>query len=88
LEGSLFVRASELQDRVMVVAKDTSGRISWAMLDSAYHSLLIQTAITAAKADGLKHSIASIKEALFIFLLDILNGKPQQSFFIQPECSR
>jgi hypothetical protein len=58
------------------------------MLDSAYHSLLIQTAITSAKADGPKHSIASIKEALFIFLLDILNRMPQQSFFIQPELER
>ncbi|KAF8269148.1 hypothetical protein EI94DRAFT_1699719 [Lactarius quietus] len=35
------------------------------------------------KACGPKHSVASIKEALFLFLLDILNGKLQQEFFFQ-----
>jgi hypothetical protein len=84
LEKSLFVKASELLDKVTVAAKDTSGRIRWVTLSSTYHSILVRTAIAAVKANGPKHSVASIKEALFIFLLDILNGKPQQGFFSQP----
>lgn len=43
--------------------------------------MLVRTAITTVKANGPKHSVASIKEALFTILLDILNGKQQQGFF-------
>ena len=50
-----------------------------------YHSILVRTAITTVKANGPKHSIASVKEALFTVLLDILNGKQQQAFFTQLE---
>ena len=60
LEENLFIRASELRDRVMVAAKDANGRISWVTLVPAYHSILVQTSITAAKANGSKHSSASV----------------------------
>ena len=88
LEDSMFVKVSDLQSRVMIAAKDANGRISWVTLDPVYHSVLVRTAIAAAKANGLKHSIASIKEALFTFLLDILNGKPQKGFFTKLEPER
>ena len=86
----MFIKVSDLQARVMITAKDAneSERISWVTLDPVYHSKLVRTAIAAAKANGLKHSIASIKEALFTFLLDILNGKPQKGFFTKLEPKR
>ena len=83
LESNLFVRASELLDRVTIAAKDTNGRIKWITLDPSYHSVLVRTAIATVKANSPKHSVASIKEALFTILLDILNGKQQQAFFTQ-----
>ena len=73
LEESMFVRPSDLLARVMVVAKDANGRISWVTFDPAYHAVLVQAAIATTKANGLKHLTASIKEALFNFLLDIWN---------------
>lgn len=85
LEKNLFVRTSELQAKVTIAAKEASGRIKWVTLDPTYHSVLVRTAITMVKANGTLHSVVSIKEALFIFLLDILNGKPQQHFFFQAE---
>ena len=60
LEENLFIRASELRDRVMVAVKDANGRISWVTLVPAYHSILVQTSITAVKANGSKHSSASV----------------------------
>jgi hypothetical protein len=85
LEGCLFVRASELQSKVTIAAKDAGGQVCWITLDSSYHSRLVRTAIAAAKANSPTFSVASIKGALFIFLLNILNGKPQQSFFYQED---
>ena len=85
LETNLFIRASDLIDKVTIAAKDSSGTIKWITLDPMYHSILVRTAITTVKANGPKHSIASIKEALFTVLLDILNGKQQQAFFTQLE---
>ena len=88
LEESMFIRPSDLLARVMVAAKDTNSRISWVTFDPAYHSVLVRMAIATTKANGLKHSTASIKEALFNFLLDILNGKPQKAFFTKLEPGR
>lgn len=87
LEKNLFVRASELLIKVTIATKEPSGRIKWVTLDPSYHSILVRTAIATVKANGngTLHSVASIKEALFIFLLDILNGKPQHRFFSQAE---
>ncbi|KAF8261877.1 hypothetical protein EI94DRAFT_1697134 [Lactarius quietus] len=45
-------------------------------------------AIAAVKANGLKHSSASTKEAHFIIILNILNEKPQKEFFTQLETER
>lgn len=68
LEESMFIRTSKLLAREIVAAKDTNGRISWVNLNPVYHSILVWMAIAAAKANGLKHSTTSIKEALFTFL--------------------
>ena len=84
----MYVNASDLLARVMIAAKDANGRISWVTLDPVYHSTLVRTAIAAAKANGPNCLIASVKEALFIFLLDILNGKPQKGFFTKLEMER
>ncbi|KAF8265401.1 hypothetical protein EI94DRAFT_1804468 [Lactarius quietus] len=83
LEKSLFVRAKDLFDEVSIATKDTKGTINWIMLNSKYHSVLVRSTIAAVKANGPRHSIASIKEALFILLLDILNGRTRQDFFSQ-----
>ncbi|KAH6914960.1 hypothetical protein BKA70DRAFT_560664 [Coprinopsis sp. MPI-PUGE-AT-0042] len=85
LEKSLFVRASELLARVTVAAKDENGRICWVTLEPAYHSVLVKTAVAAVKASGPSHCVASIKEALFTFLLAILNGRPQDKFLASKE---
>lgn len=87
LKKNLFVRASKLLIKVTIAAKEPSGRIKWVTLDPSYHSILVRTAIATVKPNrnGTLHSVASIKEALFIFLLNILNGKPQHCFFSQAE---
>ena len=85
LEKSLFIGAGELVTRVTVAAKDASGKIYWVNLDPAYHSVLVKTAIDVIKMNGPKHSVASIKKALFIVLLNVLNGKPQAGFFTLKE---
>ena len=84
----MFIKASKLINRVMIAAKDTNGRVRWVTLDPMYHSTLVRTAITATKANRPSRSIASIKEALFILILDILNGKQKQFFFRQLEQER
>lgn len=88
LEKCLFLRTCELLDRVTIAAKDASGKVKWVTLNPTYHTILVRTAIGAIKASGTSHSVASIKEALFIFLLSIINGKQQADFFTQPEGER
>ncbi len=85
LEKSLFIGAGELVTRVTVAAKDANGKIYWVNLDPAYHSVLVKTTIDVIKTNGPKHSVASIKKALFIVLLNVLNGKPQAGFFTSKE---
>ena len=84
----MFIKASELINRVTIAAKDANSRVRWVTLDPMYHSTLVRTAIAATKANGPSQSIASIKEALFILILDILNGKQKQFFFRQLEQER
>ena len=85
LEKSLFVKAGELLDRVTIAAKDSSGKVNWVVLDPIYHSILVKTAVAIVKANSSNHSMASTKEALFVFLLGIINGKPQSGFFASKE---
>ncbi|KAF8256799.1 hypothetical protein EI94DRAFT_1710187 [Lactarius quietus] len=85
LEDHLFVRTSDLIARVIVITKNTSGKMNWVTLDPVYHSILVKAAVAAAKANSLNHSVASIKEALFIFLLDHVNRKQQANFFVSQE---
>jgi hypothetical protein len=85
LEKNLFVRASELWNKTTIAAKDAGGRVKWVTLDPRYHAILVRTAIATVKANSPNVLIASIKEALFVYLLDIINGKPQQSFFMHLE---
>jgi hypothetical protein len=75
LEKNLYVRASELWNKTTIAAKDASGRVKWVTLDPHYHSILVRTAITTVQANSPSHSIASVKEALFVYLLDIIDGK-------------
>jgi hypothetical protein len=83
LERCLFVRTSELLNKVTVSAKDASVKVKWVTLDQldpSYHSVLVRTAMAVIKLSSSNHFVAFTKEALFIFLLDILNGKPQTGF--------
>lgn len=74
----MFIRTSELPNRVTIAAKDTSRRVKQVTLDPTFHTTLMRTAI---KAISPSHSVASIKEALFIFLISIINGKASGLFF-------
>jgi hypothetical protein len=85
LERNLYVRASELWNKTAIVAKDASGRVKWITLDPRYHSILVRTAIATVRANGPSHSIATVKEAVFVYLLDIINGKLQRNFFTRSE---
>ena len=88
LEKSIYVKTSDLINRVTVAAKDMNGKVKWVTLDPMYHAILVKTAVATVKANGPKHSVASIKEALFIFLLNTLNGKPQTAFFTPEEVKK
>ena len=85
LEANLFIQARDLISKITIAAKDANGMIKWITLEPTYHSILVRTAITTVKANGPSHTVSSVKEALFTILLDILNGKQQQTFFTQPE---
>ena len=82
LEGGLYIRVADLQSKVSIATKNAEGRICWVTLDPAYHSKLVRSAIAATKATSSNFSVSSVKEALFIFILNILNRKMQQGFFI------
>ena len=90
LEENMFIKAYKLLNRVTVAAKDANRRVRWVTLDPTYHSILVRTTIAATKANGPSCLIASIKEALFILILNILNGKQKQkqNFFGQLEQER
>jgi len=89
LESYLFVRASDLLAGVTLASRDPEGAIAWASFDPTYHSKLLKAAIATVKgAQTGDHTTLAIKEGLFIFILDILNGRPQADFFSTKEIER
>ncbi|KAF8460757.1 hypothetical protein BDZ91DRAFT_413623 [Kalaharituber pfeilii] len=86
LGKALFVRASELLARTTLAAKGKDGKVFWLTLEPVFHSQLLQTVIAVAKHHGLDTTpVEVLKSTLFDFLLDILNGCPQQDFFSKKE---
>ncbi|KAM6497497.1 hypothetical protein JOM56_007970 [Amanita muscaria] len=85
LEADLFVRAEELLTKI-VMATRVGEEYTWVTLDPKFHSLIVKTAVTLVNSGSSgHHPVAAIKVALFSFLLDILNGRPQDSFFARKE---
>jgi len=81
LDRSLFVRASDLLANITAASKDKCGKIFWITLEKEYHSTLVKTVSALSRKLGLTYPIGLLKEALFDFLLPILNGEPQADFF-------
>jgi len=81
LAANLFVRASELMSRVVVAAKDNGGRFFWITLEKDFHSSLVSTSLSLAAKHNLSFPVDVLKDHLFRFLIDILNGQPQADFF-------
>jgi hypothetical protein len=81
LNKCLFVRTSDLLSNVTSAAKTVQGKFIWVTLDTKYHAVLVKTVLAITKQSDLTFPTALIKDELFSYLLQILNGTPQSDFF-------
>jgi hypothetical protein len=77
LEKCLFVRASEVIARTVAATKDAESEIIWLTLEREFHHLLVTTVFAICKRNALLATNQEVKEALFDFLLGVVNGRPQ-----------
>ncbi|KAF9451545.1 hypothetical protein P691DRAFT_344494 [Macrolepiota fuliginosa MF-IS2] len=89
LERCMFVRASDLLAETTLATKNSEGEVTWVSFGPTYHSNIVKAAVATVKsAQKGAHKTLAIKEGLFIFILDILNGRPQVDFFVKKEIER
>jgi len=84
LINNIFVRSEELIANIVLAMKDpVSGAYIWITLTKPFHSTLVTCSSRVANLGwgDVTVSLATVKEALFEYLLDLLNGKTAKDFF-------
>jgi hypothetical protein len=65
-----------LRTAVLSAQKDEAGKIFWVEFTPHFHAHLVKCTVVLVP-----HPLQKVKRVMFMFLLELLNGKGPQSFF-------
>ena len=90
LNSSLFINLETLLSNIVFAAKDAEGRVAWVALEPEYRGKLVRAASSLMHLHGvgMRGQAALVENALFTFLLQILNGASQKDFFSRMKTMR
>ncbi|OJA17630.1 hypothetical protein AZE42_08323 [Rhizopogon vesiculosus] len=75
LEANLFIDVDFLLTNIVIATKSPDGLIDWIELRPEFHSSLVKCALRLISKHTAAFKTASAKEALFPFLINLLNGR-------------
>ena len=71
-----FLSRAILLTNVISAQKDEDGNISWVEFSPQYHSHLVKCAVALVP-----HPVKKVKKVMFVYILELLNGKGNLAFF-------
>jgi len=71
-----FLSRANLLTNVISAQKDEDGNISWVEFSPQYHSHLVKCAVALVP-----HPVIKVKKVMFVYILELLNGKGNLAFF-------
>jgi predicted RNA-binding Zn-ribbon protein involved in translation (DUF1610 family) len=71
-----FLSRANLLTNVISAQKDEDGNISWVEFTPQYHSHLVKCAVALVP-----HPVIKVKKVMFVYILELLNGKGHLAFF-------
>src|ERR1700722_2115191 len=71
-----FLSRTDLLTHVISAQKAEDGNISWVEFTPQYHSHLVKCAIALVP-----HPVLTVKKVMFVYVLELLNGKGNSAFF-------
>jgi len=80
IEANLFVDADTLLANIIAATKGPDGRLDWIELKPKLHGSLVKCALRLVSRHTATFRIASAKEALFTFLINLLNVTSRTPF--------
>ncbi|KAJ8580174.1 hypothetical protein M405DRAFT_869667 [Rhizopogon salebrosus TDB-379] len=75
LEANLFVNVDSLLTNIVMATKSPDGLIDWIELKPEFHGSLVKCVLRLVSRHAETLKTASAKEALFPFLINLLNGR-------------
>ena len=75
----LYILREKLLEHVTFAQKDPEGQISWVEFNAPFHSHIIKVALTLFD----KPPLLIAKWAMFVFILEVINGVSAEAFFTQ-----
>jgi hypothetical protein len=85
IETNLFVDADSLLANITAATKGPDGLLDWIELKPKLHGSLVKCATRLVSRHTTTFNIASAKEALFTFLINLLNGTSRTPFLEKTE---
>lgn len=85
LETGLFIEATTLLASVTLAVRDAQSQVQWITLKADFHNQLVKTALNVLRVHKVDVPLSVVKTSLFSFLLSILNGRPQDTFFAKKD---
>jgi hypothetical protein len=71
-----FISRDKLMTNVISAQKAEDGNISWVEFAPQYHSHLVKCAVALVP-----HPVLTVKKVMFVYILELLNGKGNLAFF-------
>ena len=75
----LYISREKLLEHVTLTQKDPEGQISWVEFDAPFHSHIIKVALALFD----KPPLLIAKQAMFVFILEVINSVSAEDFFTQ-----
>ncbi|OJA12519.1 hypothetical protein AZE42_07159 [Rhizopogon vesiculosus] len=80
-EANLFIDVDYLLANIVIATKSPNGLIDWIELNPEFHGSLVKCVLRLVSRHTATFKIASAKEALFPFLINLLNGRDSSTAF-------
>lgn len=80
LRRRLFLSRAEVVQHATMATKGTADEIEWVEFLPEYHSHLVKRALVVADT-GDRASLKQVKSAMFVYILEVLNGTSAETFF-------
>jgi hypothetical protein len=71
-----FISTDHLRTAVLLAQKAEDGKIFWVEFTPQFHTHLVKCAVALVP-----HPLQKVKQVMFVYLLELLNGEGPQSFF-------